>query len=200
MSVNGITEATNAYSAYVSSAPKQSGVESDDKKSSFDEVGAVYEPSGETVNESSKKTYTQNTDMVNRLKEMEAAREQQLQDIVDKLLNQQGKTYNVANGLKSLYEQLVVDPETVAQAKKDIAEDGYYGVDQTSSRIFDFAMALTGGDPDKMESMKDAFLKGYEKATATWGGELPEICKSTYDAVLKKFDDYKNAETETVAE
>lgn len=193
MSVNGITEVTNAYSAYASSAPKQAKVEeADDKKSSFDEVGAVYEPSKEAVSESTKKTYTPNTDMVNKLKEMEAARAQQLQDIVDKLLNQQGKTYNVANGLKSLYEQLEVDPETRAQAQKDIAEDGYYGVEQTSSRIFDFAMALTGGDPDKVEEMREAFKKGYAKAEKTWGAKLPDICQNTYDAVMKKFDDYKN--------
>lgn len=200
MSVNGITEVTNAYSAYASSAPKQAKVEeADDKKSAFDEVGAVYEPSKDAdKNVAEKKTYTPNTEMVNKLKEVAEAREKQLRDIVEKLMNEQGKTYNVANGLKSIYEQLEVDPETRAQAQKDIAEDGYYGVDQTSSRIFDFAMALTGGDPEKMEKMKSAFQQGYAKAEKTWGGKLPEICQNTYDTVLKKFDDYKNQSAESV--
>lgn len=206
MSVNGITEMTNAYSVYANSTPKQSKVaEEKEDKSTFDEVGAVYEPSGEKQDGAAKtsgKTYTQNTDLINKLKADAEARTQQLQDIVNKLMTEQGKAYNTANGLKSLYEQLEVDPETRAQAQKDIAEDGYYGVDQTSSRIFDFAMALTGGDPDKMDKMKDAFLKGYKQAEKTWGDKLPEICQNTYDAVLKKFDDYKNnmnAATETEA-
>ena len=47
-----------------------------------------------------------------------------------------------------------------------------------------------------MEKMKDAFLKGYKQAEDTWGDKLPDICQKTYDAVLKKFEDYANAEEE----
>ena len=36
--------------------------------------------------------------------------------------------------------------------------------------------------------MKDAFIKGYKQAEKQWGGELPEISKKTYDAVMEKFD------------
>ena len=46
-----------------------------------------------------------------------------------------------------------------------------------------------GGDPSKVEEMREAFKKGYEQAEKTWGGELPEISKQTYEAVMKKFDD-----------
>jgi hypothetical protein len=70
----------------------------------------------------------------------------------------------------------------------DIAEDGYWGVNQTSDRIIQFATALTGGDPDKIESMREAFKKGYAQAEKTWGGSLPEISQKTYDAVMEKFD------------
>ena len=81
-----------------------------------------------------------------------------------------------------------VDAETKAQAQKDIAEDGYWGVEQTSSRILDFAKAFTGGDPSKVEQMRDAFKKGFEQATKTWGDKLPDISQRTYEATLKKFD------------
>ena len=37
--------------------------------------------------------------------------------------------------------------------------------------------------------MRKAFEKGYKQAEKTWGGELPEISKQTYDAVMKGFDD-----------
>jgi hypothetical protein len=38
----------------------------------------------------------------------------------------------------------------------------------------------------------DAFKKGFEQATGTWGKELPEISQRTYDAVLEKFDKWAN--------
>lgn len=61
-------------------------------------------------------------------------------------------------------------------------------MNQTSDRIIQFANALTGGDPDKIESMREAFKKGYAQAEKTWGGSLPEISQKTYDAVMEKFD------------
>ena len=62
------------------------------------------------------------------------------------------------------------------------------GVNQTSDRIIDFANALTGGDPDKIEDMRSAFEKGFKKASKTWGSDLPDISQRTYDAVMEKFD------------
>ena len=44
-----------------------------------------------------------------------------------------------------------VDEETQKQAQADIAEDGYWGVEQTSDRILDFAKALSGNDPEKAD-------------------------------------------------
>ena len=44
-----------------------------------------------------------------------------------------------------------VDAQTKAEAQEAISEDGYWGVKQTSQRIFDFAYALAGDDPEKMK-------------------------------------------------
>ena len=95
-----------------------------------------------------------------------------------------------------------VDRATALQAQKDIADDGYWGVEQTSDRILSFAEALSGGDPEKMEKMRAAFIKGYKQATGAWGRDLPDISSKTYDAVMKKFDDYasKNKEDDSVTE
>lgn len=200
MSVNGVTNnvSTNysSYSNYSAAAENTTAEKADSKEKATESAGAVYEASDaskETKSSaSSKKTYTPDANLVAKLKADAEQRTQQLQNIVEQLLTKQGRTYNAANGLKSIYESLNVDPATRAQAQKDIAEDGYWGVNQTSDRIFDFAMALCGGDPDKMEEMKDAFLKGYKKAEKQWGDKLPDICQNTYDAVLKKFEDYKS--------
>ena len=75
-------------------------------------------------------------------------------------------------------------------------EDGYWGVEQTSERILDFAKALSGNDPDKADLLLDAFKKGFKEATKTWGDELPDISKRTYDAVLEKFDKWKNGSSD----
>ena len=82
------------------------------------------------------------------------------------------------------------DAATKAQAQKDISEDGYWGVKQTSQRLFDFACALAGDDVDKMKEMQAAVEKGFKQATGAWGRELPSICKDTFDATNKLFDDY----------
>lgn len=89
-----------------------------------------------------------------------------------------------------------MDAATKAQAQEDVSEDGYWGVKQTSERILDFAKALTGGDPSKIDEMKAAFEKGFKAAEKLWGGELPEISQKTYDAVMKGFEEWKNPSTE----
>ena len=76
--------------------------------------------------------------------------------------------------------------------KAAISEDGYWGVNQTSQRIFDFAVALSGGDSEQMDKMLAAFKKGFDQATKAWGKSLPSISSQTYDAVLEKFEAYKN--------
>ena len=90
-----------------------------------------------------------------------------------------------------------VDEATRAQAQADIADDGYWGVDQTSDRILDFAKALSGNDPEKADLLLDAFKKGFKEATKSWGQDLPDISQRTYDAVVEKFNKWKNGTEET---
>lgn len=192
--INGINENTSVYNANYNSAgtsKTQSKEESDQKNS--EELAAVYEKNT-SVKQEQKATYKVDQKQIDRLKADAESHKKQLQDIVDKLITKQGQAFDIANGknLKNLYAGLKVDAKTRAQAQADISEDGYYGVKQTSQRIFDFAMALSGGDPDKMEKMRSAFEKGFKLATKSWGDKLPDICHQTYDAVQSLFDDYKN--------
>lgn len=83
-----------------------------------------------------------------------------------------------------------VDPQIKTEAQEAISENGYWGVSQTSQRIFDFAYALAGDDVDKMKEMQAAVEKGFQQAGVTWGGELPSICGNTHTAVTQLFDDY----------
>ena len=63
----------------------------------------------------------------------------------------------------------------------------------------DFAKALSGNDPEKADLLIDAFKKGFEDATKSWGKDLPDISQRTYDAVLDKFDKWKNGSTTEAA-
>lgn len=106
----------------------------------------------------------------------------------------QGITANQAKG-NDFWKMIAsgnftVDPQIKAEAQEAISENGYWGVSQTSQRIFDFAYALAGDDVDKMKEMQAAVEKGFQQAGVTWGGELPSICGNTHTAVTKLFDDY----------
>ena len=83
-----------------------------------------------------------------------------------------------------------VDEKTKAEAQAAISEDGYWGVSQTSQRIFDFAHALAGDDPEKMKEMQAAVEKGFEQATKAWGKSLPSISQETHSAIGDLFDSY----------
>ena len=77
---------------------------------------------------------------------------------------------------------------TVEQAQDYVAEDGFWGVERTAERLFDMAYSLAGGDPDKMEEMRDAVKRGFEAAERAWGSDLPEISGQTLDRAMEMFD------------
>ena len=192
MSVNGVTstQAAAAYSYNSTSVAKEKTSAEEATTKTTEDTGVIYEHSTDTNTSSTKKTYKPDTALINKLKADADARTSQLRSLVEQMMGKQAATYGNANDIWSFLRSgnYTVDPATKAQAQADIAEDGYWGVTQTSDRIIQFATALTGGDPDKIEAMRDAFKKGYAQAEKTWGGSLPEISQKTYDAVMEKFD------------
>lgn len=208
MSVNGVTsqvQSTPAYSYSTTESVKTAEKQDTNTKaesSSAADTGVIYEPSKEAVSDSAKKTYTPNTNLINKLKADAEARTQQLRSLVEKMMSGQTEAFGKATDMWQFLRSgnYTVDAATKLQAQEDISEDGYWGVKQTSSRILDFANALTGGDPDKIEEMREAFQKGYKQAEKTWGGKLPDISQQTYDAVMKGFDDMAAAVNKTVTE
>lgn len=202
MELNGVN---SSYTDYGTSAAGTSTARTDNKteeskanSSSNSEVAATYEKS------SSDKVKNKSA-IIAQLKADSENRMAQLQSLVTKMFEKQGITIGNADDMwKHLASgNFTADADTIAQAKEDISEDGYWGVKQTSDRIFDFAMALAGDDEKMMEKMKSAVEKGFKQATHAWGKELPSISNDTYDAVMKKFDDWfagkKTTETETEA-
>lgn len=110
-----------------------------------------------------------------------------------KALSDQADTYSVS--VTSVSITIEADsgetPEDIKNQLDDmLSKDGYWGVDKTSQRMFDFAHNMAGDDPDKLSAAKDAVLKGFKQAEAMFGGKLPQISYDTRDAAMKKFDDY----------
>lgn len=161
-----------------------------------EDEGVVYEKSSDTNG-----TYkANNSALIQKLKTDAENRTAQLRTLVEKMMRQQGEKIGQADSIWSFLAggKYTVSASVRAQAQADIADDGYWGVEQTSSRIVEFAKALTGGNAEKADEMLAAFKKGFQQATGAWGKELPSISSRTYDAVVEKFEAWKNGE-ETVA-
>ncbi|MBQ7832559.1 MAG: hypothetical protein IJ336_03160 [Lachnospiraceae bacterium] len=197
MSVNSVT--TSVSSAYGNYATPKEATKTADKAKATNDTAAVYESSASKTSYKNKKVA--NPELANQIKAANDARISQLENIVHQLISGQGDAYGKANNMWQFLASgnFTVDPATKAQAQADIAEDGYWGVNATSDRIVDFAVALAGDDPEKLEDMRAAFQKGFDQATKTWGGELPDISQRTYEAVMEKFDKLTGKTEETTA-
>lgn len=152
---------------------------------SKDDTAVVYE----------KKTYQRDQVTIDRLIAESESNANKLRDLVERMLSKQGQTLNHATDIYGLLREgkVEVDEATRTQARKDIAEDGYWGVEQTSERLFSFAKALTGGDPSKADEMIEAVKKGFKVAEKAWGGELPQLCKDTLARTISKMEDWRDS-------
>ena len=158
---------------------------------------AVYERSEKTETK-----YKPDFDKIQMMMEESERKVAAFQKLIESLLNKQAEKSaaaeawqgweNAAN-LKDVVGSLEIDEATRANAQKEIEEGGYYSVEETAKRILDFAVALSGGDPSKIEVLRDATQRGFKEAERIWGGELPEISQKTLDAVMEGFDQWENA-------
>lgn len=198
MAINSITNSVAAQQASTYTAAKTDYTKKKSESSTKTDTGVVYEKSSDQTSG----TVTKKTDyaLVNKLKADAEERTSQLRSLVEKMMTKQGVAIGTADSMWSFLAKgdFTVDEATRAQAQADIADDGYWGVDQTSDRILDFAKALSGNDPEKADLL-DAFKKGFKEATKSWGQDLPDISQRTYDAVVEKFNKWKNGTEETEA-
>ncbi len=231
--INGINNQN--YGAYTQAA--QTEAQGAAQQSAENEAAIIDEveigsTETEKTNNSDNKIYSQNTSMVNYLKQVQQQNMQQLHSMVQKLLGNQNQ---VGSSLTSLNESFFsfnfdlsfaegndafnfnfnfesysfsaqqisssdgmvqIDQATRDQASAMIGEDGIFGVKQVSQNILDFAKALSGGDVSKLETLKNAFLKGFNEVANMFGGKdkMPEVSQKTYDAVMDGFDAWANDE------
>lgn len=168
--------------------------------------GVVFDKSESTKNDSTNQIYNKDA-IISKLKADQQSRLESMQSLVEKLLNKQKGTFDLASlmkkddvsglNLSATFEEAAknADPDTIKAAQESISEDGYWGVNKTSDRLVSMAIALSGDDTSKADEMMAAIQKGYDRATSAWGKELPDICKDTLEATKQKMDDWKNGKT-----
>ena len=197
MDINGISQAMAA--GYENS---KVGKETEKKNTNTatDALKAEGAAAEYTKSEATEKKPTAKYDAatIEKMKAEAEMKTAQLRSLVEKMLLKQGQKFTtLADAFDMIKDGTIeVDDETAEEAAKEVADDGYWGVEQTSERLFSFAKALAGNDPAKADSMLDALQKGFDEATKCWGGELPEICQKTLEATQKKLTDWRDGITE----
>ncbi len=208
---NTVESTKAAQNQAVENNPAQKAQESAAK-----DDGVVFEKSKDVKRDSANQIYNRDS-IVAKLKADQAARAASMQSLVEKLLGKQlsksfagGKQQADMFDLTDLTDDEIgglrladvfrdaaskASPEDIAKAQADVAEDGYWGVNQTSDRLASMAIALSGGDTDKADEMMKAIQKGFDKATSAWGEKLPQISQDTLDATMNKLNDWKNGVT-----
>lgn len=109
-----------------------------------------------------------------------------MRGLVLNMLKEQGVDYKIATD----DTQIDISKITPEEAQALVADDGYFGIDKTSQRIFDLAVGIAGGDPAKLEAVRAGVEKGFQEAFKAMGDWLPDISYKTYDAVMQKLDDW----------
>lgn len=190
---------TSSTTSYYTSSAKQSS-KSDKTSKSADINSSKLENKAADANQKDgvvyEKSSNEKKDYSATIKQLKAdleARNARLIELVRSTLTSQGKTYSKTTPLSDIFKNIQVDADTIAQAKKDIAEDGYWGVSQTSDRLVSMAQALAGGDKSKADTLINAVKKGFKEATKSWGNELPSICKDTIDSTIDKLTKWRDS-------
>lgn len=196
MGVEAINNVSSGYSGSTSNVSSSRTSTSNqaigNQASSSNNVAAVYEKS------TSSSSHKMDTATIAKLKQDAEQRTQQLRSIVEKMMTKQGIAFTNASDMYAFLRSgnYEVDAATKSQAQADIAEDGYWGVEQTSERLVSFAKALSGGDTSKADELIAAVQKGFDKATEAWGDKLPDLCQKTLDATIEKLNKWKESLSE----
>ncbi|MEG1361682.1 MAG: hypothetical protein RSC69_03880 [Lachnospiraceae bacterium] len=194
-----IKSITNPINAYQNQGAVSASAQVDSGKTNKDKVVADKNTIDKNATEAA--IYDRSS-LVVQMKNDLAQRTSQLQNMVKEMMSTQAgiKTAKGDDVWKFLAGgNFTVTADAKAAAQEAISDDGYWGVNKTADRIFQFAQAISGGDTSKAELLKKAVTEGFQKATGAWGKELPDISKKTYEAVMDKFDKWTQKDTAKAA-
>ncbi len=113
-----------------------------------------------------------------------------VQTSLSDLLDDAQKVYD---DFKNFLNDIGYDGKPIADLSEDeaselIGEDGFFGIEQTSTRIANFVIDGANEDESLMRAGRDGILQGFKDAEEMWGSELPEISQKTIQAAIEKVD------------
>lgn len=118
-----------------------------------------------------------------------------LRDLFVKNLEEQG----VATLVATESAEIDLSSLTPEEAQDLVSEDGYFGVENTAQRIFDFAVGIAGDDPSRLNAIVEGINDGFAQAEEAWGGTLPDISYATRDAITSKLEEWSGQDIELQA-
>lgn len=188
--VNNSLEVNKAMENYKNYLAKNE--EKGNKPSS--EVADSFEKSEETIKGESGIYSKEN--IMKTVEQIEAQRQNAMAQMISDMLGQQaqakGMDFMFGSSNPSLSEITQAD---IDEAKASIEGDGFWSVNSVATRIMDMAKLLANGDSSKLETLKDAVIKGFGGAVSMFGvdslDDMPQITRDTYTEVMKRFDDWK---------
>ena len=138
MDVSSIRSAgTSAYGKTSAVSSKSDATTEAAEVVSTDAEAATFEADGgRSYTSSMRDGYTVDAKTIERLKSENEAR---MASLVQQMLGKQVTKSNILDAISSGQ----FSAEDIEQAKKDTADDGYWGVEQTSDRFVQYATALT---------------------------------------------------------
>ena len=79
---------------------------------------------------------------------------------------------------------------TPEEATKLVSDEGFFGIDKTSKRVFDFVINGAKDNPELLKAGRDGVIQGLKDAEEEWGGKLPDIAYKTQNKTLQLIDEY----------
>jgi hypothetical protein len=186
----------SAVASALSSVTQNQNAQGNQNNNAVPPGTAVTLPGNITGDSGSAAVYTPGSNTfqpdMNRVNELWNSHREQVDSfrrMIESLFNQQAQRQGLADGWS--LSDIEITPEMRAEAEEMIAEGGYFSVEETAARLLDFAVALSGGDPSRIDVLQRAVERGFAQAERMFGGEMPEISHQTLAAVQEGFDQWR---------
>ena len=196
--VNQVMQAGHEYNKEI--LPKNETVKKEEAKEEIQEKPAATLEVSEQ--KAAKKAGYVKPDLV-KIRQMQAESQQKM---LQKMLGTAKDTFiKQAGGLKNILGRALAGEKVegfnfnftaadIEQAKKDVADGGYWSAEKTSERLVEFAKAISGGDVKQKDALVAAIKEGFKQAEDLWGGKLPQISQDTYRLTMEKLDNWAKGE------
>ena len=92
--------------------------------------------------------------------------------------------------IKGHSHSVKIEGLTPKEAKELVSEDGFFGINQTAKRVFDFVIKRANDDPELLKAGREGVIQGLKDAEEEWGGKLPDIAYKTQAKTLAMLDEY----------